>query len=383
MDLEALRTAVDELVRTDPALSSDGESVVEVLSQLQRLEAVATRMVGALDASKEWAVSGARTAPAWLATECRLPPRRCRDLVSRARRLRELPHTEAAWLAGQVAVDHVDRLGAARKPRCEEDFDRDEAVLVGWARSERFTRFHRDLRYWEQLADPDGADASDEAKRTRRDAWLVQSFSGVWMGSLTLDPVSGAIVSNELVRIEQALFEADWAEAKERLVGAGETREPTVADLARTPNQRRADALVEMATRSAACPEGARRPAPLFSVLIDEPTMKGRICELANGWVVAPGSLLRYLEAADIERVVFSGDNRVEVGPTNRFFTGATRRALELRDRECAHRYCEERFDRCQADHITEFAKGGPTVQENGRLLCPFHNRLRNQRRRE
>jgi len=30
-----------------------------------------------------------------------------------------------------------------------------------------------------------------------------------------------------------------------------------------------------------------------------------------------------------------------------------------------------------------EYSKGGLTTQENGRLLCPFHNRLRNQRRRE
>jgi hypothetical protein len=92
---------------------------------------------------------------------------------------------------------------------------------------------------------------------------------------------------------------------------------------------------------------------------------------------------VRYLEGADIERAVFDGDNRVEIGPTHRFFTGATRRALELRDRECAHPTCDERYERCQADHIVEFSKGGLTTQENGRLLCPFHNRLRNQRRRE
>jgi HNH endonuclease len=69
---------------------------------------------------------------------------------------------------------------------------------------------------------------------------------------------------------------------------------------------------------------------------------------------------------------------RVEISPTRRLFSGATRRALELRDRECAHPFCDTPADLCQADHIDPFSHGGLTTQENGRLLCGFHNRLRN-----
>jgi hypothetical protein len=36
--------------------------------------------------------------------------------------------------------------------------------------------------------------------------------------------------------------------------------------------------------------------------------------------------------------------------------------------------------ERCQIDHIIEFSQGGLTTQENGRLLCAYHNGLRNQR---
>jgi hypothetical protein len=69
------------------------------------------------------------------------------------------------------------------------------------------------------------------------------------------------------------------------------------------------------------------------------------------------------------------------VSATSRLFTGALRRAIELRDRECQHSHCDVRSDRCQADHIKRWADGGLTTQQNGRLLCGFHNRLRNQRR--
>jgi hypothetical protein len=195
------------------------------------------------------------------------------------------------------------------------------------------------------------------------------------LGQITLDPISGTIVANELGRLERLEFEADWAEATERL-----GRAPHLDELARTPEQRRADALVEMARRSLSTPPDARRPEPLFSVLVGWETLHGPICELANRAVVSPGSLVPWLEGADFERVVFGPGKRVEVGITARFFTGATRRALEVRDRECTHPYCDVPAEQCQGDHIDEYAQGGPTIQANGQMLCGFHNRQRNQR---
>ena len=51
-----------------------------------------------------------------------------------------------------------------------------------------------------------------------------------------------------------------------------------------------------------------------------------------------------------------------------------------MRDRTCFHETCEEPPDRSQIDHILESSKGGDTTQDNGRLACAFHNRLRNTR---
>src|SRR5437868_6926387 len=101
--------------------------------------------------------------------------------------------------------------------------------------------------------------------------------------------------------VEKAWLAGDIGEAQVGLLARARVG-PGVcaADLWRTPAQRRADALVEMAKRSGAVPEGARMPEPLFSVLIDYETLSGRICELANGEVVTPGSLLRYLDATRI-----------------------------------------------------------------------------------
>jgi hypothetical protein len=135
-----------------------------------------------------------------------------------------------------------------------------------------------------------------------------------------------------------------------------------------------------MATRSKTAPADGRRPEPLITILVDYPTLYGRICELANGIVLSPGSLLEWLDGASFERVVFGPGKRAECSVQSRFFTGATRRAIELRDRGCVHEYCEETVDNCEIDHIVPYSKGGPTTQENGRVLCGFHNRQRNQR---
>ena len=139
--------------------------------------------------------------------------------------------------------------------------------------------------------------------------------------------------------------------------------------------------MVEMAMRSRTAPADGQRPAPLFSVLVGYETMHGPICELASRTVVTPGSLVPWLEEAHIEQVVFAGNGDLaEVGPRQRLFRGRLRRGIEVRDRECVHPLCEVPGDRCQVDHIVPYEAGGETTADNGRLLCGFHNRLRQRR---
>jgi hypothetical protein len=248
-------------------------------------------------------------------------------------------------------------------------------MLVGYAKTMTHARFVRLVHYWAQLAAPDEAEDQETQRRNRRDVYLEPSFDGMYLGRIVLDPISGAIVADELARLEHQLFQADWAEATERL-----GHKPAISDLGRTPGQRRADALVEMATRSATAPADGKRPEPLFSVFVGYETLHGRICELANnGPVIAPGALVPWLPQAVIERAVFAPNNRVEVSTKARLFTGATRRAIELRHRSCTHPYCDQPANTCQADHITPYATGGATTQNNGRLLCAHHNRQRHQ----
>ena len=375
MELGALRDVVDQLAAEVRQAQPDGPEIVELRRQLSRLEAVVSVAAAAFDRGKEWQLGGARSASAWLAVETRAPAGECQRQVRLGRSLDHLPWTQEAWLAGDIGSAQVAVLGRLNRPATAAALARDEEMLVGHARTLRFAWFLRAAAYWEQHADPDGSEDSEEERRTRRDVYLTESISGMYLGKMTLDPISGAIVAGELHRIEKDLFEADWAAAKAAL-----GRDPLPAELARTSAQRRADALVEMATRSASMPPGARRPAPLFSVFVGYETLHGRICELASGPVVSPGALLPWLDQAYVERAVFGLGRRVECSEQARFFTGATRRGVELRDRCCAHPYCDRPIEDCQADHIVPYSRGGPTVQENGQLLCRTHNRAKGDR---
>jgi hypothetical protein len=377
--LEGLAEAIGEVGAIDSDALGDEELDAAVL-ELQRLrsalDAAATKLTAGWDSRKVWAPSGAKSGAAYLAWRCRIPSGAARRCVHLGRECRHMPAAEAAWSRGDIDAAHVSLLSRARTARTEELFAKDEELLVELACKLRFSEFAKALAYWCQLADPDGAEDEAAAAFGRRRFHLSESLEGLWFGDVVLDAIGGSVLAKALAPIEEELFEADWAEAKERL-----GRDPLAEELRRTPAQRRADALVELATRGASVPAGARRPAPLFTVLLDYHSLIGRVCELADGTVVTPGSLVSWLPFAEVERVVFDTRARViEVSERKRLFEGALRRAIEVRDRGCFHPSCEADPEHCQVDHVIPWSEGGPTTQDNGRLACGFHNRARHRR---
>jgi hypothetical protein len=377
MEVDALAGVIDRLAAADPFSYSDPDSVIALQRAVARLAFIAANAVASFDAGGEWALDGAKTSVAWLDTRCHLPKKEGHRQLRRGRSLAQMTPTAEAWASGEIGAAQVDILAKVRTPRTEEAFLRDEELLVRHAKEMKFSEFCQVAHYWELHADPDGAAESEMERLARRDVFMSQGVDAMWAGKFNLDPMGGTIVWREHTRIEQEFFEADWAQAKERL-----RREPKWHELARTCAQRRADAFVEMATRSAIAPADGRRPRPLVSFFVGYESFKGRISQLAEGKVLSVDSLLGWLAGADFERVLFTPGKRVEVSETARLFTGATRRAIELRDQQCSDPYCDIPAEQCQIDHIIPFTQGGLTTQENGEVCCGFHNRWRYGQRR-
>ncbi|HVM07495.1 MAG TPA: DUF222 domain-containing protein [Acidimicrobiales bacterium] len=363
---------LDTTLLTDDELS---ELMIELHQLRNALEAQHARVARSWDARRAWSADGARSGAAWMATRTRACKGDYGSLLRLASKTRLMPQVEAAWEAGEITRDHVRRFSGAANPRTYSVFARDEAWLVHQARTLTFAEFCQAVDYWLLAADPDGAADDHDERVDRRRVSLDQTLGGMYSGSILLDPLRGSIVATELRRIERQLFEADWADAKGRL-----GRDPSVFELARTPDQRRADALVEMARRSAAAQPGASTK-PLFSVLLGADSFR-QLSELADGAVVPPSALREWIRDADLEALLFDalGQRAIKVS-RQRTFTGALRRIIEVRDRRCQDRYCDTRAAQCQADHITPWSEGGLTSQDNGQLLCGPHNRRKNRRR--
>ena len=237
MELDDFGEALEALVASGAANYGDGASIEELHHQLSRFEAFVTEATAAFEAGEEWAADGAKTASAWIATRCRLPRSAARRRVRLGRALRHLPDVAEAWREGSIGPDAAQAIAAARRHRTESSMARDEAMLVAQAAEMGFEDFYRALSYWKQLADPDGADAAEEDRKNARTVFLEASFTGMWLGQMTLDPVSGSIVSGELDRLEHDLFEADCAEAK-RTPGAHGAPRRAGPHLGATPGRR-------------------------------------------------------------------------------------------------------------------------------------------------
>ncbi len=374
--LDTLTHAVDLFAEADPFSYGDVDSVQRLEKQRGRLDCCTAKAVASFAEGGEWAAAGAQSAVAWIAATCHLPVGEVRKHLRRGRALASMPIVAEAFSDGSICGAHVDVLVKAAKTVALADpdaFARCEATLVQVAQERTFATFCGSVTYFTQMADPNGAEEADLHRRARRDAYVVQSLDGMYLLGGNLDPMSGAIVAGELTRIEAELFEAEWAMSKETL-----GRDPKVHELPNTSAQRRADALVEMAVRSKGAKATDRRPVALVSVLVGYEALYGRISQIEGGPILSPGALLPWLKGAEFERIVFSPGVRIECSKTARFFTGATRRAIEVRDQQCTHPLCEAPAQRCQIDHILPFSQGGETTQENGRVLCSFHNRLRN-----
>ena len=369
-----LVAGIDGLLGVDVGGLSDAELhdvVIGVERQASRLAAGRARVLAEWEARKVWADDGSRSPRTRLARECKVAKESIGKDLHRARKLRHMPATAAAFADGGLSVDFVQLLVNVNTAPVAKQFARAEAMLVGEITKLGYEDARMFLTYWRMHADAESDVKQRDRQSARRHANFDRTFQGGVHVNGWLPALEGSGFLNEARRLERQLFDEDLAKARV------EHPDDPHAHLGRTPGQRRADALARMAARSAALADEGRLSRPLYTVLVGFESANRAICQLEDGTVINPAQLVPQMTEADFERVVFAGPGRViEVGARARFFTGALRRAIQVRDRHCQHHSgCDEPIDRCEVDHITEYEDGGLTTQDNGELNCGFHNR--------
>lgn len=320
------------------AVLTDGEELVEIRRQIDALEYRFAKILARFEKSHECGADGAVSPTAWLRWKCRLPANAAAQRLGLARTLEALPEVDQAFGEGEIGFAHAASISALTEVVGAEAVRPGVETVVDVATRLSADRFRFAMRHLRHLLDSDGA--SEEARREHDRRWLAlsETLDGVYILDGRLDPEGGAAVNAALDRLMKPCGKDDW----------------------RTARQRRADALVELATGG--------QPAHL--------TITTSGAELGREPVL-PFEALRRLAC---DAVLTEVDPEKGTIGTRQSIPPALRRALELRDGGCTAPGCERPVEWCEGHHVEHWVDGGPTSLDNLRLYCRYHHRLAHER---
>lgn len=218
---------------------------------------------------------------------------------------------------------------------------------------------------------PENADERERVLRARRSLRIVQTAEGMTRITIDADPESAGYLVT-------ALDARTSLQRRPRFVDVDAPGEP---DDSRPLDQRRLDALVDIAREALAHDDGQVAGAAV-TMLVTVPleTLQSRVGTASIAGIdepIGPRTARRLAAAADIIPVVLAGESEpLDLGVTQRLFSPAQRRAMAIRDGGCAWPGCDAPPGRTQAAHIRPWWAGGATDLDNGVLLCWSHHYL-------
>lgn len=378
--LAQARDAVVAAAQVELWSLTDRQLAVEVADAVAlraQADAVLLARLGEADARGLARSRGATSTVAWLRGSHQLSPGEASRLVRTARALREqLPATAQAITDGEVQLGQaeviVDSLkdlppGISAELRAEG-----EQALIGACACLDPVGLGRLGRRLEELLDPEGVQARDEAKIREHEA---KAF-GKREFTLSPDPYGSAGTI-------RGRYDAEGAAIIAAALDALSAPQPESTDGEkdrRSPAQRRYDALLEVLRRQLHHPATSSGDGGKTQIRVTIPlaSLIDRIGHgtLDSGAEISP-TLARMLacDGALIPAVLNSHGQPVDLGRERRLFTGAPRTGIEIRDGGCTWPGCARPISWCQIHHLIPWCLNGRTDQVNGGLFCWAHHR--------
>jgi hypothetical protein len=359
-----LRSAIDGFAAVDVRDLTDvqlADELAELQRAVNRLDAQFERRLAVFDARGIAEQRGQLSTASWLTHELRIDPAEASWRVRLARRVSQIPQAAAAFVAGDIAVEHARVIGVTVSEMKDEKKAWAEDVLLGAAESVEpivLDRVGRQLRY---EVDPDAADEKARKQHDGRRLSVASTFGGMVSVNGVLEPAAGAVVQTAL-----NAFMAPHADDE------------------RTAKQRRADALEEICRRILKTDEprvnGGHRPQLLVRTSLEA------LREIAGAdlpqlpWGIGPlgrADLHRLACDSDVIRVVMGGKSEVlDVGRAQRTFPIGIRRALLAQWETCFWVGCNQPAQWAEGHHIVPWEFGRETSVANGLLPCAYHHHV-------
>ena len=362
-----LTSSIDEF-STD-ALGAD---LIDLRRAIDRLEAEFLRRLHRFDRAHGAVAAGGVSTVSWVRASCGMTVKAAAYRVHLARTLGELPATLDSARAGRASFGNVTMIAHLAEDVGVAQVAPFESILVGAAETLEPGAMRTLTQATRLRLDPDGVLADANHAHERRWFECDQTYGGVFVLRGELDAEGGALLKTAIDALSHGMRR-------------GETR---------SGSQRRADALVDLATLQlrAGDHRDVHGQRPHLTVTVSAETLRSggdaAPAELAGVGPIHPATARRI--ACDAARTVVmlappadaatstsSGPHALplSVGRATRTVPAHIRTALHLRDRGCRFPGCDRPPAWTDGHHVIHWSDGGPTELENLVSLCRPHHR--------
>jgi hypothetical protein len=353
----ALSLAVDDLVGIDLSTWSDAAIADEFIAlrrDLDRLEAVAARLLVGVHERLVPFGAGASSTPAWAQWRAGQRFQDAKASLDAGFACEQLPLTAKAWAQGEISSSAARSITRGMREGHEDLYRQREEKLVAHAAKREFRELDNKIRSYRRRVDE-----LDEKEPRDRNGVYLSPVMDRWALNGDLDALSGEIGKAALDAATDAPSEGDD----------------------RTPAQRRADGLVRIWRRFLDLEDLPIEAgeAPHLSLTISWETIQSWLpCPTAPADLASALSkheINRLLCDANIARIILGPDGLpLDVGREYRTAPRWLRRAVGKRDGGCRYPGCDRTPNRCEVHHVWSWETGGPTSIGNCVLLCSFHH---------
>jgi hypothetical protein len=312
------------------------------------LEGALSKVVGRATSRGEHLLAG-QSACTWVAQRCQMSKSSAADRLCIGAQLEKMPRVDAALSSGEIGLQAASVICHLQERVEQAGGSIDEEEWVKIAKDLSIKNLSAEAASTWHGIDPSGFNAKVEEAHERRQLFISEC-GDMYRIDGWLELEAGAAVKAAIDSLARPLGAIDD----------------------RSPKQRRADAVYEMAM--------GNRVASQISVHTTIEGLKGEVgapaSQLGDGTPISSKTVQRLACDGALHRVLKADSMVIDVGRAKRVAQPAQWRALKARHRTCGAPGCDRPIGMTQAHHVDFWEDGGHTNHRRMVPLCHHHHRL-------